>query len=154
MFLLVLLEQFVVLLLVGHGDVYLSVLLLGEDHHLALDGVLGVVVDLGGVESLAAHAGFEMQVLGGGSACTSGERNRLSGLHPRTFLHQVAHVVAVGSLQSVGMTEHYEVAISVIGTAQNHFAREGGTYCVARLGLDVGAAMPACTAEVAYYSQK
>ena len=49
------------------------------------------------------------------------------------------------------MTEHYEVAISVIGAAQNHFAREGGTYCVARLGLDVGTAMPACTAKVAYY---
>ena len=57
---LVLFLQFLVCLLVCNRDVYLTIGLFCEYHHLTLDGMFGMVINLRGVKCFSTHSGFKV----------------------------------------------------------------------------------------------
>lgn len=133
------------------GDAQLSVRLFGKDDYLSLDGVQVMIIYLTGVERLATYPRFEVQMLGGGSPRSPHQCNGLSCMHPFALLYQIAYVVAIGSLQSIGMAHDHKVSVSIVRTTQYHLPRKGSTYGVTCLGFDVGASVPSASSKGAYH---
>ena len=73
-----------------------------------------MIEETGGVDTLAIDACLEMQVLGGGTARTSCQRNDVTGLHAVTDLDQILGVMTIIRLKTVGMLDTYQIAIAMV----------------------------------------
>lgn len=90
---------------------------------------------------LAVDTCLEVQMLGGGTSGTSGQRDGLSGFDRVAAVHKVFRVVAVYRFQSEAMPHDNDIAISTVGLGHPYHSVEGTPYGVFGMGLDVYAAV-------------
>ena len=120
----------------------IGVFVKGEDVFV---GHTVVKVDDGvGVDGDAHVTCLEVEM---GTCAASGvasERDGVAGLDYLVGLHEKAAEVAVDGLHAVGVTHHYVVTVtSALIFCEAYFAREGGSYSVAYLELQVHAVVVA-----------
>ena len=115
--------RFLLLLLVCYLH---ATALLGENKEIRPKAVVRMVEEPCGVERLAVHTGFKMQVLGGGTPRAACQSDGLACPHPVALLAEVLRLVGVERFQSVGMADDDGVAVAIMGCAQGDMAREGG----------------------------
>ena len=67
-----------------------------------------------GVEAAALEVRLEVQVLSGGAACAACQSDDLACLHLVAHLYEVLGLVRVERLQTVGVLQHYAVAVAEV----------------------------------------
>lgn len=129
------------------GEFQGAVLLFCDDEDLAAKGPVGMVVDALGVESLALDSDFKMQMVGRGTACASFYADGVARVQPLPYLDEVAGMVAIERLKSIGVPQDDAIPVAVVRSGENHFAWKSGAGGVARKSLDVCTSMMAVSSE-------
>ena len=80
------------------GELQAAILLLGDDEDLADEGVVLVVEDARGIESLTLDARLEMQVNACRPACLPFKADWIACLKPLPYLDKIAGMVAIERL--------------------------------------------------------
>ena len=101
-----------------------------------------------GVDVLPVYTELEVQVFCSSPPRTSCEPNGLTSADGVATLYQVLGLMAIHTLQPVGMADNDEVAISGIGFGKAHYPIEHATDGVVGSGLDIVPAMASATGAV------
>ena len=95
--------------------------------------MVGMVEDDGRVDGMSVYATFQMQMLGGGTPCTSGQGYHLPRFHLVAHFHQILGVMTIESFQSVRVFDDNAIAISEIDRRARHHTVERSQYLVVGL---------------------